>query len=609
MQNLDYGVIGNCKSAALISKYGNIEWLCLPDFNSSSVFGSLLDKEKGGCFHFIVSEKAKVSQKYIEQTNILVTNFKTTDFEFEVVDFMPRYRTDEGFYYAPPDLIRYIIPIKGKPRFKVVYNPQLNYALNKTVVSMHEGYIKHHTASGKYESVYLYTDLDQQAVIDSSEIEIERSAFFLLSYNQKIREQNFERIYLKFERTKVYWLNWADRTIQLKEYDEEVTRSALVLKMLSFQPTGAILAAVTTSLPESIGEERNWDYRFCWIRDAAMMIRMFYAIGHPEEALRFLNFIIDIIPAKDEKIQIMYGIRGEKMLTEKILDHLDGYKGSKPVRIGNAAYKQKQHDIYGVLMDVIYQNFMVFKVTNENSEELWTIARSIVRSVQRNWKNPDRGIWEIRTDGRHFTFSKVLCWVAADRGMKIAEILGKKNHYEEYRELRAQIADDIYEKAWNDKLQAYTQYYGSEDMDASLLLMETYGFIDAHDKRFRLTVNAIKRELLNNGLMYRYKNKDDFGEPSSSFTICNFWLVTSLVRLGEKEEAKAFFDKLLSYSNHVGLFSEDLDFNSRELLGNFPQGYSHLALIESAIALSEKKTSDFKLKQFIESGDEPDKDA
>jgi len=305
-----------------------------------------------------------------------------------------------------------------------------------------------------------------------------------------------------------------------------------------------------------------------------------------------------LIPDKDEKLQIMYGINKEKKLTEYSLDHLSGYKDSKPVRVGNAAYKQKQNDIYGILMDVIHQQFVSFSLDIENTEELWTITKGIVWVVNKHWKEPDKGIWEFRGEDRHFTFSKVLCWVAIDRAIKVAEILNKYHKVNKWKIIKEEIKNDIMSNAWSDTANAFTQAYGIEDLDASVLLMEPYGFIDAKDPRYVSTVNAIERELSNDGLLYRYKNKDDFGLPSSSFTICTFWFINSLYKIGEEEKAKAMFDKLLSYSNHLGLFSEDIDFKTKRLLGNFPQAYSHLALIETAINLSNV-TTDEKVKSSI----------
>jgi alpha,alpha-trehalase len=363
MKNLDYGIIGNCISAALVSKTGWIDWCCLPEFNSSSVFGRLLDKDIGGTFGFRVGDDYRIDQIYYHGTNILVTRFDNGNASFEVRDFMPRYHREEGGFYCPPDIIRYLVVKSGQPEITVIYEPKLNYAKGETNNQVNDEYIKSVSTSGRYESVYLYTDLDMKGIVERKKITLAKNSFFLLSYNQKIRKQDVDRVYLKYERTKVYWLNWTEKTIHLKQYDDVINRSALVLKLLTFQRTGAVLAAATTSLPEAIGEVRNWDYRFCWIRDAAMTISIFNRIAHVNEAKSFLKFIMEVTPAKDEKIQIMYGIRGEKELTEYVLEHLEGYEGSAPVRVGNAAYSQKQHDIYGVLMDVIYQDMKYYQVS------------------------------------------------------------------------------------------------------------------------------------------------------------------------------------------------------------------------------------------------------
>lgn len=591
MNNLNYGAVGNCNTAALVSEKGSIDWLCMPKFNSASIFAKLLDKEKGGSFEIVVDKSYKTEQKYLRNTNILITCFTGKYGAFEVIDFMPRYQSNGNNYYAPPDLIRYFRWIHGKPEFRIKYNPKLEYGLYPCKTKVMKDYIKSYTTRGEYDSVYLYTGFDLHKVLNGEALELKEDGYFLLSYNQKLLEQTVDRSYLKLQRTHVYWLNWSERTKKYKKYNEEINRSALVLKLLTYDKTGAILAALTTSLPETIGEERNWDYRFCWIRDASMTIKILNNLGHFNVASRYLNFIVDIVPDKDEKIQIMYGINKEKKLTEKILKHFKGYEGSQPVRIGNDAYKQKQNDIYGVLMDVIYEQFSYFHTTLANSEDFWTIVRSIARTVKKNWKKPDRGIWEIRTDQKHFTFSKVLCWVAIDRAVKIAKLLNKKSYMKDWEKLRDDIHADVINNAWNEKLQSFTQYYDSNDLDASNLLMENYGFISATDPKYVSTVKATKKHLMHNNLMYRYKNKDDFGLPNSSFTICTFWMINSLKKIGQDQEAEKLFDEILQYSNHLGLFSEDIDFKSKRLLGNFPQAYSHLALIETAINLADEKLS------------------
>jgi len=590
MKNLNYGVVGNSRSAALISEDGAVEWFCLPQFDSASIFASILDEKKGGIFSILPRYLEKTTQKYVPRTNILVTRYHCLDGVFEIHDFMPRYKSEESTtVYNPPDLIRYFRHIVGNPEFQLNYQPQLEYGVPITENSIKDSYLKSRTKSGPYDSIYLYSSFNLNDILEKKHIRLTEDAFCLISYNQKLLDQDVRRSHLKLERTKVYWLNWSERTKSYKHFQEEVIRSALTLKMLSFDKSGAILAALTTSLPESIGEERNWDYRFCWIRDASMVVKIMTSLGHLRMAKRYLNFIIDILPEKDEKIQIMYGIRGEKKLKEEILDHLSGYENSRPVRIGNAAYKQKQNDIYGILLDVIYQQFELFSVSLEYSEELWTIVRNIIKVVKTNWSKPDRGIWEIRNENRHFTFSKVLCWVAVDRALKIAVMLKRDRYAENLSILRDQIHDDIHQNAWSETKKAFTQAYGSEDLDASVLLMERYGFIDGNDPRYASTVLAIQRELEVNGLMFRYRNHDDFGQPKSAFTICSFWLINALYKIGKKKEALQKFKELLSCSNHLGLFSEDLDFENKRMLGNFPQAYSHLAMIETAITMSDSE--------------------
>ncbi|NNE76261.1 MAG: glycoside hydrolase family 15 protein [Pricia sp.] len=592
MDNLDYGIIGNCRSAALVSKTGSIDWCCLPEFDSPSVFAKLLDEEKGGSFEILVDDSYTITQRYKAQTALLITKFSDGKNIFEVRDFMPRYLKEDGGYQAPPEIVRYIRHIVGKPKFRVHYNPKLEYALGETKTYVKHNFVASLTHAERFDTVFLYTSFNKNAVVEGREIDISEDGYFLLGYNEKILLPNTKKMYLELERTKVYWLNWSDDTPNYKKYNAEISRSAVTLKLLSYDRTGAILAAPTTSLPETIGEVRNWDYRFCWIRDASMVVKVISQLGHKNVARRYLQFIIDLMPDKAEKLQIMYGINKEKKLTEETLDHLSGYKGSKPVRIGNAAYHQKQNDIYGILMDVIYQQMVKFSVDTENGEDLWAITKGIVWIVSHSWTQADKGIWEFRTEDRHFTFSKVLCWVALDRAIKVAEMLGKSHKIKLWGPIREEIWNDIYKNAWNEEVGAYTQSYGSKHLDASVLLMESYGCVKAKDERYISTVKAIGEELSYEGLLYRYKNRDDFGLPSSSFTVCTFWYINSLFKIGEREKAQEHFDRLLSFGNHLGLFSEDLDFKTKRLLGNFPQAYSHLALIECAINFSKKHTEE-----------------
>lgn len=589
MDNLNYGIIGNCRSAALISDTGSLDWCCLPQFDSTSVFAKLLDEKKGGSFEIKVKYNYEIHQQYFKNTAILVTRYSDGENTFEVHDFMPRYYKLNGKYNAPPEIVRYVKYISGAPRFSVKYDPKLEYAQGQTTNHVKANFIVSLTNKQKFDTLFMYTSFNKNSVVSGDEIVLKEDGYFLICYNEKILKPSTEKMSLELERTKIYWLDWVDRTPTYKQFNDEIMRSAITLKMLTYDKTGAVLAAATTSLPETIGEVRNWDYRFCWIRDASMVIKVVSELGHKNSAKRYLQFIIDLMPDKDEKLQIMYGINKEKTLTEKTLEHLDGYKGSKPVRTGNAAYKQKQNDIYGILMDVIYEQLVKFSNDMENGEELWSITKGIVWIVSKHWREPDKGIWEFRGEDRHFTFSKVLCWVALDRAIKVARIFGKHRKIEKWTALEQEIKEDIHAHAWNDEVNAFVQSYGSNHLDASVLLMESYGFIHAKDPKFVSTVRAIEEDLSNDGLLYRYKNEDDFGLPSSSFTICTFWFINSLFKIGEEEKALAHFERLLSYSNHLGLFSEDIDFKTKRLLGNFPQAYSHLALIECAINFSRKK--------------------
>jgi GH15 family glucan-1,4-alpha-glucosidase len=588
---LNFGIIGNCKSAALINEDSSIDWCCLPQFDSPSVFGKVIDENIGGHFKIECDTSYHITQTYIKNTAILCTRFENDNNAFEVLDFMPRFQKDNGSYHAPPELSRILRHVKGKPSCRIIYNPKLEYAHGETKSYVKKNFIVSIVDDVNYDTLFLYSNLDYEAILAGTEMSITGEHFMTISYNEKLNAPSLENSLLTFEKTKVYWLNWCHKTPSFSNYNDQILRSAMTLKLLTFEKTGAVLAAATTSLPETIGEVRNWDYRFCWIRDASMVIKVIAKLGHVQIVKNFIRYIIDLIPDKNEKLQIMYGISGEKILTEKTLDHLDGFKGSKPVRVGNAAYVQKQNDIYGILMDVIHYQMEQFSDKKDEYEELWSIVKSIVWVVKNNWKLADKGIWEFRHEDRHFTFSKLLCWVAVDRAIKISALVHADKSVEKWETLRDEIYDDIMEHAWSETKQAFTQSYHSEHLDASVLLMEYYGFIDAKNPKFVKTVKAIESELMHEGLLYRYKNEDDFGLPSSSFTVCTFWFINSLFKIGEEEKSKKLFDELLSYSNHLGLFSEDIDFSSKQLLGNFPQAYSHLALIDNALNFNETTTA------------------
>lgn len=585
--NLNYGVIGNCRTAALISERGSIEWLCFPDFDSPSVFAALLDRTKGGSFGFDVPDGYAVRQSYVPHTNILSTRFAPDEGEFEVLDYMPCYRSFEKEHYLPAELYRYIRFVKGRPRFRIRYDPAPNYAQGEVRIRRTAGFIESYSSADNKDRQYLYSSIPLQAVAGREEIRLEKDEFLLLSYNEKVIPIDIEREKIEYCRTLVYWLNWTNRTRQYTCYNEVVERSMLVLKLLSYY-NGAMLAALTTSLPETVGGVRNWDYRFCWLRDASMSIETMFRVGHTGAARRFMKFIQSSFMSRHD-YQIMYGIRGERKLTEVILEHLDGYKGSKPVRIGNDAYHQKQNDSFGYLMDLVWQYYRLMPGTLDEIEDMWEMVKSILATVAEEWRNPDKGIWEIRGEEQHFVSSKVMCWVALDRGARIAAKLGKEEFAARWREEAEAIRRDVMEHGWKSEIQSFSQAYGNLALDSSLLLMEPYGFIAANDPHYRKTVEAVRKALFRKGLMYRYNSEDDFGVPSSAFTMCTFWLIRALFVTGQRNEAKTLFSQVLRYGNHLGLFSEHLDFDTKEQLGNFPQAYSHLAIVNTALLFAEEQ--------------------
>ena len=589
MDHFNYGAVGNCRSAALISDKGSIDWFCFPDFDSPSIFAKLLDQEKGGCFAFIVDDHYSVSQKYVEHTNILSTSYNSIEGGFEVIDFMPLYHIDQqNNYFQPPEIYRLIRLKHGSPRFRVDYRPAINYARDEVIQLIGPEYMKSYSVQNEIDTVYLYSGLDFNKIINGDEFVLLHDEFLLLSNNQKLIKIDQNRVELEMQRTKLYWMNWSNRSKKYTMYDDLIERSVLVLKLMSYHRSGAVLAALTTSIPESAGDVRNWDYRFCWLRDASMSIETLLHVGHQGTAKRFMNFIKNILKSKSDTFQIMYGIRGERVLTEIELDHLSGYQNSRPVRVGNDAYSQIQNDSFGYLMDVIYQYYRYFPGTLDEIEDIFEVVKNIIKTVIDNWQEPDNGIWEIRGEKKHFVFSKMMCWVAMDRAVSIAKLLNKDVFTIKWQEVADAIKLDVMTKGWKEDIQSFSQTYENNDLDSSLLLLETYGFISPEDERYRKTVEAVNKSLNYKGLMFRYNILDDFGLPTSAFTICSFWMVRALFVIGKQEQAKKLFDELITYSNNLGLFSEDLDFETKSQLGNFPQAYSHLALINTAKLFAEE---------------------
>lgn len=585
-ENYNYGIIGNCTSSALVSRECSIDWLCLPYFDSSSIFAKILDDKIGGHFKIVGENTTHTEQKYVPQTAIIKTIFYSPEGVFEVNDYMPRYIANSEKYHCPSEIQRNIRVISGKPKIRIELNARPNYAASGARYSNNKTHIKITAENGEYNSYFLYSNLDFKKVLSGELIELKEFSYFLLSYHEKLEEITTDKIYVDYEKTKTFWLDWTQKIRLPRNFRQEVIRSAITLKLLTFQKTGAVIAAPTTSLPEIIGEGRNWDYRFCWIRDASMTIELYTRIGHQNTAARFMSFILNMLPNKTENIRVMYSINGEKQLTEKTLPHLSGHKNSQPVRIGNHAYIQDQNDLYGELIEAIYTYFIINRSKDlQLTEEIWTVVRSLTKKVAQIWQTPDSGIWERREHLHHYVHSKMMNWVAIDRAAKIAKLLGKKMYLKHWSELADKIKKDILDNGWNEKLQAFSMYYGSDIYDASNLLMFHYGFLDRKDPRMISMVREYHKNLTQNNVTFRYIAEDEFGQPKNAFVVTTFWMINALYLVGEKEKAREMFDHINKQRNHLGLLSEAIEIASGRLTGNFPQGYSHLAHIQTILLM------------------------
>lgn len=583
---MDHAVVGNCTSAALIGPDCSIDWFCLPFFDSPSVFGRILDEQQGGYFRIWAEDIIEVKQEYVHHTPILKTRFKTKDGIFEVMDYMPRFLAHDGEVICPSEIHRNIHLVFGKPRMTIEFKPCPNYGLAPGRNAISSEYLKVTSTKGIYNSFYLYSSLDFNEVLSGRPIELKESSYFILSYHEKLTDVVQEKVYLEYERTKSYWMDWVYRVQAPQKYRELVLRSMITLKLLMFQKTGAFIAAPTTSLPEIMGGERNWDYRFCWVRDASMIIDLFARMGHVIASENFIKFILGQMLLKTENISVMYGINGERDIEESILGHLKGYNGSAPVRIGNAAYKQLQNDVYGELIEAIYSYYIINaknKITFD--EELWTVVRSLANRAMEVWKDPDCGIWERRGPMQHFVHSKMMNWVALDRAIKISKFVGKEKHVEQYLKVANEIKEDVLKHGWDPKLNSFVMAYGTKDLDASNLLMLHYRFLDVTDPRIIGTVEVAYNKLLRDGFVMRYTAEDEFGVPKNAFIVCTFWLIDALYLIGREKEAREMYERLIGYANRFGLLSEGIEPITGKLRGNFPQGYSHLALVQTALLL------------------------
>ncbi|HVB99317.1 MAG TPA: glycoside hydrolase family 15 protein [Candidatus Dormibacteraeota bacterium] len=599
----NHGIIGDLHTTALVGTDGTIDWLCLPQFDSPSVFAAILDDEKGGWFRIeALDDKIKRRQFYWPGTNVLITHFLSPDGVGEIADFMPI--EDHGRWKGEHPLIRRVRCLRGSLQFRAQCRPAFDFArAGHTVRLLPEGaaFDSQQIALGLASTVPLQAD-GQGVRADFTLAEGETAVFVLqqIGLGGAIGPRpEIGEVDDLFEGTVAYWRHWLEQGTYHGRWREMVDRSALVLKLLTFEPTGAIVAAPTCSLPEYIGGERNWDYRYTWIRDAAFTVYALMRIGFTHEATKFMGWLEDRCHElePDGSLQIMYGIDGRHNMAEETLDHLAGYRGSKPVRVGNGAFRQRQLDIYGELLDSVY---LYNKYGSPISYQLWEDVSKLVNWITRNWRTKDQGVWEMRGASQDFVYSKVMCWVALDRALRLADKRSFPSARAAWLVARDQIYIDVIENGWNSKLNAFTQSYGSDALDASNLIMPLVFFMAPNDPKMEKTLAAILKApsaggLVSSGLVYRYHTgdgADGFECEEGSFNMCTFWLVEALTRAGrieqaKLEEARLIFEQMLGYANHLGLYSEQTG-PCGEALGNFPQALTHLALISAAVNLDRE---------------------
>jgi len=589
----EHGIVGDLHSIALVGTDGTIDWYCYPRFDSPSVFASILDAERGGFFRIAPVDGAFApKQLYFPDTNVLITRFLTPEGVGEVEDFMPIHRDPK----ACRQLIRRVICVRGQMRFRMECRPRFDYGRQEHELELAGGSALFRTP-GLSLSLASQTQLEGQGTDAVTEFTLSdgQSATFCLEEAEHmgaLAPLHPDEAAQLFERTVRYWRGWLAHSRYRGRWRETVHRSALTLKLLTYRPTGAIVAAPTTSLPEQLGGGRNWDYRYTWIRDAAFSLYALLRLGFTEEAEAFMGWLTNCFrdrPMERESgpLQIMYGVDGGEELTEEILPHLEGYRGSAPVRIGNGAAGQLQLDIYGELIDSVY---LYNKHGSPISHQAWEDLRRIVEWVCDHWDQADEGIWEVRGGRQKFTYSRLMSWVAVERAIRIARQRGLPADMVRWLQARDAIYNQIMERGWHAERGAFVQHFDAEFLDASVLLMPLVKFIAPTDPRWLSTLDAITDELVSDSLVYRYNaaaSPDGLAGEEGTFSICSFWYVEALARAGRVDQARLVFEKMLTYANHLGLYSEEIG-PTGEQLGNFPQAFTHLALISAATNLDRQ---------------------
>ncbi|MEQ5842529.1 glycoside hydrolase family 15 protein [Paraburkholderia acidicola] len=582
----DYALVGDGHTAALISRDGSVDWLCWPRFDSGACFAALVGTPEHGRWLLAPADDANVTattRRYRGDTLILETDYESADGAVTVIDFMP---PDNGW----SELVRIVVGRRGAMKMRTELVLRFDYGCSIPWVTQlsHETGMK---ATAGPDTVVLRTPVPLsgehlRATVAEFTVHADERVPFALAYSAShLRVPPARDPLSLLALTENYWLEWSARCQVQGRYASAVRRSLITLKALTYEPTGGIVAAPTTSLPEHIGGTRNWDYRYCWLRDATITLLALMRGGHYDEARAWRSWLGRVMAGSPEQIQIMYGIAGERRLPEIELDWLPGYEESKPVRVGNGAANQLQLDVFGEVMGALH----VARVGGLQADDtVWSVECSLLAHLETIWREPDEGIWETRGGRRHFTFSKVMAWVAFDCALKSAEKFGLPGPLERWRALRDEIHADVCEKGWNPAKQAFTQSYGSDELDASILMLPIVGFLPPSDPRIAGTVAAIERELLHDGLVLRYRTTEyDDGLPpgEGTFLACSFWLVDNLALLGRIDDAHRLFGRLLSLSNDLGLLAEEYDPVAGRLVGNFPQAFSHVALVHTAMNL------------------------
>ncbi|MBN8732617.1 MAG: glycoside hydrolase family 15 protein [Acidobacteria bacterium] len=577
----EIGVIGNCQFSALVDHLGEVVWSCLPRFDSEPVFSALLDAESGGRFRIGPADGQAGTQRYRQSTNILETTFQTATGSFRVVDFAPRFLQYERAF-RPTQLVRIVEPLEGSPRIAVVCEPKLGWSKRAPEAVAGSHHIRY---EGFASPLRLTTDMPL-SYLGGQGFTLTERQHFILSWGTPVEEPLAPLCERFLHQTARYWQNWVKHCNIPAVHQQEVIRSALALKLHCFEDTGAVVAAMTTSIPESPGSGRTWDYRYCWLRDANYALNAFGLLGHFEEREQFVRYLLNIAgEAPGLDLSPLYRVDGSRRLEERILDEWPGYEGEGPVRIGNAAATHLQHDVYGEMVLALAPIFFDERMEAERSPAALQLVEQLARKAISLAGSPDAGIWEYRTEWKPQTFSSLMCWAGADRMARIADQHALPVAVE-FRDAAAAIHEQIVAHSWNSRRSAFVGHYGGEDLDASLLQMARLRFLPADDARLASTISAITNDLTRGDWLLRYQLNDGFGTPTVAFVICTFWMVEALASIGRRGEARAVFARSLTALSRLGLFSEDYDAKTRRMWGNFPQAYSHVGLIHAAFAAS-----------------------